>query len=70
MHGRNISVVSTVSRIWMGEEENMVRFPTKEIDFFLATYRPSPNRISQNIIWGSARNIGKIQTLLYHETTL
>lgn len=70
MRGRNISVVNTVTRIWMEEEENKVRFPTKETDFFLATYCLYTNRISQNIIRGSARNVGKIQTLVYHKTTL
>jgi hypothetical protein len=50
--------------IWMEEEENMVRFPAKETDIFLATYRSYPKIISQNIIRGSVRNIGKIQILV------
>lgn len=70
MCGRNVLVVSTVTRIWMEEEESTVQFPTKETDFFLATYRPYRNRISQSIIRGSARNMGKIQILIHHETTL
>ena len=69
MRGRNISV-GTVTRIWIEEEENMVRFPAKETDFFLATYRPYPNRISQNIFRSSARNNGIIEILVYHGKTL
>jgi len=33
MRGLNISV-GTITRIWIEEEENMIRFPAKERDSF------------------------------------